>query len=394
MPRDLVVVALALFTWGLGEGMFLYFQPLALQQWGADPLEIGAVLSVVGVAMAAAQAPAGYLSDRIGAQPVMRAAWVLGFASTILMAFAPSLPIFIAGLVIYGTTSFVNPPMTSYITTMRGDWNMERALTVVVAMFHLGTVTGPVVGGYISARLGLLSIYRFAAIIFFFSTVIIFLARRPVVQSNIDTHIETKAGPAPRNLMRNPHFLGLLVMIFFTMFSLYLPQPLTSIFLKDQQGFSVQQIGQMGAIASLGNAAILLLLGHLRAPIGMLVGQALVSLYALLLWQGDSPLAFYSAFLFIGGYRLYRSMALAYTRSTIRAEEAGLAFGLVETVGAMSIILAPLAAGALYSYRPTAVYSVSLGAIVLMLLLNHFGPPAAKKIFMKQSLKAGLTGED
>lgn len=87
-------------------------------------------------------------------------------------------------------------------------------------------------------------------------------------------------------------------------------------------------------------------------------------------------------------------MAPAYTRSTIRAEEAGLAFGLVETVGAMSIILAPLAAGALYSYRPTAMYSVNLGAIVLMLLLNHFGQPAAKKIFIRQSLKADLTGED
>ena len=45
MNRNLLLVAISLFTWGVGEGLFIYFQPLYLQQWGADPLMIGAVLS-------------------------------------------------------------------------------------------------------------------------------------------------------------------------------------------------------------------------------------------------------------------------------------------------------------------------------------------------------------
>ena len=44
MSRDLILVAISLFTWGIGEGMFYMFQPLYLQQWGASPILIGALL--------------------------------------------------------------------------------------------------------------------------------------------------------------------------------------------------------------------------------------------------------------------------------------------------------------------------------------------------------------
>ncbi len=49
MNRNLLLVALSLFTWGVGEGLFIYFQPIYLQQWGADPLMIGAVFGEWGL---------------------------------------------------------------------------------------------------------------------------------------------------------------------------------------------------------------------------------------------------------------------------------------------------------------------------------------------------------
>ena len=54
MSRDLILVSISLFTWGIGEGMFYMFQPLYLQQWGASPVLIGALLGGMGAAMAAA----------------------------------------------------------------------------------------------------------------------------------------------------------------------------------------------------------------------------------------------------------------------------------------------------------------------------------------------------
>jgi MFS family permease len=66
MNQDLILMAVSYLFWGIGEGMFLYFQPVYLQQLGADPVKIGLILGAVGVAMTVAQIPAGYQADRFG----------------------------------------------------------------------------------------------------------------------------------------------------------------------------------------------------------------------------------------------------------------------------------------------------------------------------------------
>ena len=90
--RDLAIVAISAFIWGLGEGLFIYFLPLALQSWNTDAVQIGAVLSLIGGTMAVVQVPAGYFSDRFGPRPVIFAGLILAIAAAIVMAAARSLP--------------------------------------------------------------------------------------------------------------------------------------------------------------------------------------------------------------------------------------------------------------------------------------------------------------
>jgi len=59
MSRDLKLVVGAMLTWGLGEGIFYIFQPLYLQEFGADPILIGTILGINGLVMAIVQIPAG-----------------------------------------------------------------------------------------------------------------------------------------------------------------------------------------------------------------------------------------------------------------------------------------------------------------------------------------------
>ncbi len=363
-PRDLLLTAIALFAWGIGEGMFIYFQPLYLEKLGANPIGIGAILSMMGIAMTVAQAPAGYLADRVGARPVMWASWVLGTIAAVLMALANSLPMFVAGMLTYGLTSFVVAPMNSYITTVRGRWKVERALTVVNAIYHLGAVAGPLLGGFVGQMLGLKNVYRISAAVFLVSTLIILQARKPHVEESGEVHIQ------PPSLTTNPRFMGLLALVILTMFALYLPQPLTPNYLQNQLHFSLETIGQLGAAGSLGNAGLMLALGHLSAPVGLIVGQAFVGLFALIMWQSSSLPVFFLGYFLLGGYRLARSMALAYARSLVKIQETGFAYGLVETGNAISTIIAPLVAGFLYEHNPISMYIASLAAVGITLLIN------------------------
>jgi MFS family permease len=363
--RDLAIVAISAFIWGLGEGLFIFFLPLALQRWNSDAVQIGAVLSMIGVTMAVVQVPAGYFSDRIGTRPLIFASLLLGIASAMVMAAARSLPFFVAGLLAYGCTSFISAPMNSYVTSLRGSWTVQRAVTFRAAAFQVGAIVGPILGGWIANTAGLAIVFRYAAGLFLASTLVMFLAKRPLALEHQEPLVH-RVSP-----IANPRFLGLLAVVFFTIIALSVPQQLTALYLQNVHHLSIQQIGTMGTIASMGTAIIMLALGNLRVSTGMLIGQLLLAGFALLMWRGQSVMAYSVGYFFVGGFQLYRSMALAFSRSLVKVGDTGLAYGLVETGNALAVVVAPLAAGFLYKYRPEAVYIASLGALVITIGLNR-----------------------
>ena len=365
MSRDLLLVSFSLMIWGMGEGMFFIFQPIYLQQFGADPRMIGGILGALGLAMAAAQAPAGYLADRIGSRGLMWGAWITGIVAAGLMALGQSLWVFVAGLLLYGITAYVSTPMNSYVADMRGSWGLGKAFALTQALYSLGAVGGPALGGWIGEQFGLRSVYLGAFVVFIFSfSVIVFIRPQPVQKP-------THTGPILK-LHRNSRFMFLLPFFFLTILGAYLPQTLTPNYLQNQQGLSLSQIGQLGSIGSLGVVAIMLALGGLSPIVGLLSGLVAIGLYALILWQGTSFTWFAVAYFFIGGYRLARSMILAYVRPVIPQNQTGAAFGLVELVNGIALFLAPVIGGWLYAFRPDSLYITSLilcgGAFLLILI--------------------------
>jgi MFS family permease len=374
IPRDLAVLAVSMFIWGLGEGLFIYFYPLSIQRWDSDPVLIGAVLSILGVSMALVQVPAGYLSDRFGPRPVIYAALILGVIAAVIMAAAQTLTVFIIGLIAYSLTSFISAPFNSYVTSMRGSWSVQRAVTFVAGSFQLGAIAGPMLGGWIAQTAGLAVVFRYSAGLFLVSTLVIFFARKPVVEQEAHETAAPIASP-----LANPRFIGLLVMIFLTITAISTPQQLSSMYLQKVHHLSFQQIGITGTLAGFGTAFIMFALGNLRAPTGMIVGQVFLGLFSLFMWRGQNVAVFYSGYLFIGGYRLYHSMALAAARPLVKASDVGLAYGLIETGNALAVILAPLAAGFLYNYRPEAVYIVSLIALAITITLSALLSPKMRE---------------
>src|SRR5215510_390899 len=143
-------MALSLFTWGFGEGLFINFQPIYLKELGSNEQEIGFILGAFGIAMAITHIPAGRMADRIGRRPLLIAAWILGLVSTIMMALARDLPLFVVGMMGYGLTAFVSSPLGSYMTAARGDLPIRTVLALTTATFNMGMVLGPWVGGIVS----------------------------------------------------------------------------------------------------------------------------------------------------------------------------------------------------------------------------------------------------
>ncbi len=369
IPRNLAVVAVTIFLWGLGEGLFIFFLPLTLQRFDASTVLIGGILSMIGVVMTLVQVPSGYLSDRLGTRPLILVGMGLGIASALVMAFAQGLTLFACGLLGIGLTSLINPPLNSFVTSLRGRWTVQRAMTFIGAAGTVGGILGPMIGGRIADAFGLEVVFRFSSGLFVASALVFLLMIRqgdqtiePVEESTIH-----KVNP-----LKNVRFLGLLAVLILTIVFLSVPQQLTSMYLQNIKQLSTQQIGMMGTVSGIVTALMMLVLGNLNPSIGMFIGQIMIAGFALLMWRGEGLFAFVAGYALIGGYRLYRIMALAYSRSLVHEGNVGLAYGLVDTGNALAMIVAPLLAGVLYDFLPTAVYMVSLGALVITILLNYF----------------------
>lgn len=363
MNRNLIFIAISLFTWGLGESAFLPFQPLYLQQLGADPIQIGGILGGFGLVAMLAHLPAGYLADRFGRRPIMWAAWIIGAVATWLMALASALPGFVTGMLLYGFTMFVMAPLNSYITTARGSWSVGRAITLISATYNAGAIIGPTLGGAIGERFGYRPIFLFSAVTFILSTLLIFLVERQPV----DPPSHSEDG---QTIFHNRRYLVFLGVYFLALFAMILPQSLAPNFLQNERLLNLAQIGQLTSIASIGIVLLSLLLGRLEARTGYLIGMAGVGIFALLLWQGNGMLLYGIAYFVLGGFRPARALATAHIRSLVSAANMGIAFGLAETTGALALVLAPILAGYLYDQQPLSIYMLSVVMVAGALLAN------------------------
>ena len=358
MDPSLLWLSSSLFLWGIGEGMFLIFQPIYLSQLGADPLQIGGILSVAGLAMVVSHIPAGYLSDRFGRRPLLFASWILGLISTWMMALAGSLPFFIAGLVLYSFTAFVTAPMNSYVTAARGKWSVGRAITLISVTFNLGAVIGPFAGGWVGDHFGLRTVFFVSGSIFILSNMLIYFIR-PQPRDHHDP-----AAP-PSRLSTNRPYLNFLALGFLICLATYLPQPFTAKFLQDVRHLSLGNIGLLGTFGGLGNTILTFFLGQLEARLGFVLGQIAVGLFTLLLWRetGFGWLAL--GYVLLGGYRATRALFSAQIRPLIHISQMGLAYGIAEAVGALTFVIAPVIAGALYQQNPVSIFPIALVAILI-----------------------------
>ena len=154
-----------------------------------------------------------------------------------------------------------------------------------------------------------------------------------------------------------------------------LAQPLTPNFLEGVRGLSLSEVGMVFTAGALGNALVSIFLGRFPPRIGYPISQALVGLFALLMWRGTGLPWFALGFFLLGGFRAARPLALAQARELIHDSQMGLTYGMMETVTSFIFILTPPLAGYLYERDPYLVYPITIGLILLSMLVSIIFAP-------------------
>lgn len=369
LTRDNRWIALSLFFWGAGDGLFYYIQPLYLKQLGADPVMIGSVLAIAALTSALSLIPAGAIADVIGRRPVLIIGWAIGAVGAGLMYLAQDLTVFTAGLVLYMGTGFVVAPLNAYIAEARGQQSVQRALTLVSAGFQAGAIVSPVLGGLLAADFGLRNVYGFACIAFVFSCV----ALLPLSPQKVVKPVAGKSRYGP--LLRNVGFLRYLGLYFVALMAITIGLPFASNYVSDVHGLTPETIGLLGSFNSIGAMLLNLLLGHSPPRRGFLLGLGAIALWLVLFLSFDGLGFLAVAFMLRAGINLVRNMGSAQLGQMVTPSELGLAYGMGETIPAAVLTIAPLAAGLLYARSPELPFQVSLALVAVSLVVVWWAAP-------------------
>jgi MFS family permease len=389
MNRDIRLIAFALLLWGFGEGLFFHIQPLYIEELGADPVQIGGLLSVAAVVTAATLLPAGILADRMPRKWVMVGGWITGLVGVLLVGMARTWQGLLPGLLIYAFSGYCIPVINAYLACAVQGRDVARTFTTVFAGYAAGSIVSPTVGGWLADVTTMRMVYFASALLFAISSLAVMQVSPQAVA------VRTDEGRRWRSLL-NGRFLRFAASVCMMFVAMYLCFPLASNFLKDVGGWRVSSIGTLGSFQAMGATVLNPLLGRLGGeakrktdsdagdgsqtrtagsgvPLtearGLVVGQALVWGSALiLLLAGTFPLLAL-AYLFRGAYQVCRSLTQAQATTLTGEADRGLVLGATETIIVTAQIIAPYAAGWLYTSNPTYPFVASLALIPIMLLL-------------------------
>ena len=150
MNKALIVILAAVTLDAIGIGLIFPILPRLL----ADVSHTAEVATLIGVMLALYSAMQflfspvlGVLSDRYGRRPVLLVSLAGAAIDYLVMAFAPELWMLVIGRAIAGLTSANMAVATAYITDISAEEERARRFGYFHAMFGIGFIVGPVLGG-------------------------------------------------------------------------------------------------------------------------------------------------------------------------------------------------------------------------------------------------------
>ncbi|MET3854220.1 TCR/Tet family MFS transporter [Rhizobium sp. OAE497] len=150
MNKPLVIILTAIVLDAVGIGLIFPILPSLLQEvTHADKVAqyIG-IMTALYAAMQFVFAPVlGALSDRLGRRPVLLISLGGAAINYLVLAFAPNLWLLLIGRAIAGLTSANVSVATAYVTDISPPEMRARRFGLLNAMFGIGFIIGPVLGG-------------------------------------------------------------------------------------------------------------------------------------------------------------------------------------------------------------------------------------------------------
>lgn len=383
----LLLMALTVFIDITGFGIILPLLPFWAQKLGANPAQIGLILTLYAVAQFLFTPLIGSLSDRWGRKPIIVVSLVIEAASFALTALAGTLPVLLAARFIGGLGAANIGSAQAVVADVTPPEGRARGMGLIGAAIGMGFVIGPAIGGILSGGANT------AALPFWVAMGIALVNAALVLAFLPETHPGVRAGATQlpveerrrgtvldswRRALSQPVVarligINLLFTLAFTAMEAVYP-----LFTQHTFHWDAQQNGYIFAYVGI---VIVLMQGGMVGQLVKRFGERALQLSGLVLLAAGLlllPLSGSLALMLVAlGALSAGDGAVTPTTSALLslaapADAQGETLGVAQGAGALGRILGPLAAGALFSVG-VGVPFVAGGVLALLAALLATG---------------------
>ncbi len=372
--------------------MVLPILPLyAQREFELSPQIITLLVSAFYAAQFLAAPFLGRLSDKYGRVPVLIVSQIGTAISFVMLGLAQNVEMLFAARILDGITGGNIIVAQAYITDITPREKRTQSLGLIFAVFGLGFIIGPALGGILSALLGPRIPFLIAAVA---ATAIIIMTWLTLDETLSPEQREAnrnfkKAGLRPGDIARNLPLLLILFVAFTGQFILGLLQSTFALyggavlFADSSEEMTNLGIGLLLAVIGLSQVITqLFLLKRAVQRFGeaklVIIGSVLRALAMFILAIVASPwIAALGLLVFATGLGLMMPSLQGLATYTVDDELRGGVLGWYQSSVSLSVILGTALGGVLFALSPTTPYwfGAALAAIVILPTLALLRPP-------------------
>ncbi|MDB5029124.1 MAG: major facilitator superfamily 1 [Candidatus Eremiobacteraeota bacterium] len=356
----------------LGTMIMVPLLPYVAQHYGANGLTVGTILTTSAVAGTIAAPVWGSVSDRLGRKRIVLIAQVVSLAGYVMLALAHSLALIFVARAIAGFGSGGIGVTQSYIADVTDEKDRDRAYALFGAVFGLGIVLGPVVGGLL-IRYGFWAPFAAAALI---EAITIALTLRFLPETSPHGGAKANLRRATRVVMTDPRVRSVVVRHLLFIFSVTYFFTVFSLFLKRQLDVGPEvSSGLLAGAGAVGGIALIAVVD----PLAKRYGDVVVSQIGLaLLVVAYTALAYVHALWVFGAALALWAIGAASVEPTLTAllskrappDERGAIMGFNDAANNVALIVAPVLGGEAVDLDPHLVGIIPAIAAFLALAIG------------------------
>ncbi len=153
-PRVFWIIMGGMFIDNLGGALiFPFFGLYITSKYNVGMTEVGLLFTILAVSGLFGNLMGGALTDKFGRKVMILAGLVISAASTLLLAFAPTLEfIYLAGLIVGLFGNMAGPAHQAIIADVLPEEKRIDGFGVLRVIANLAVAIGPAIGGFLAAR--------------------------------------------------------------------------------------------------------------------------------------------------------------------------------------------------------------------------------------------------